>query len=73
MEIRFRICKGGQVSYVQLEEPKYTCPKCKKVFSLNRQEVQYGLFQGGILARCSVCFEQMKHNFWLRVMAEEIR
>lgn len=59
------------MGYRQLGEPTFTCPKCKREYSLNDAQAQYGLWQGKVLARCSVCFEKIKHAFWLRQMGEE--
>jgi DNA-directed RNA polymerase subunit RPC12/RpoP len=59
------------MSYIQIDEASFVCPKCKREYSLNAPGAQYGLWQGKTLARCANCFEQIKHRFWLRVMAEE--
>lgn len=59
------------MSYRQLGEPTFICPKCNREYSLNDAEVQYGLWQGKTLTRCAKCFEKLKHAFWLRQMAED--
>lgn len=59
------------MSYRQLEEPMFVCPKCHKSLSLNDDKLKYGLFADGKLIRCSSCFEEIKHEFWLRIVAEE--
>ena len=59
--------------YKQLEEPTFMCPECGKILTLNDAKVLFGLFSDGKLIRCSVCFERVKHDFWLRMVGEEQR
>lgn len=58
------------MAYNQLEQPTFFCPECGKEFTLNDNRVQYGLFSDKQLIRCSTCFEKIKHEFWLRRVAE---
>jgi hypothetical protein len=56
---------------LQLEEPTLDCLDCKRSYSINSPEVQFGLFKEGKLMRCDRCFKAMKHRFWLERIEQE--
>lgn len=56
------------MAYKEPEEAQLTCMKCGKRWGISTYEAQHGLFRNGELLRCSRCFEEMKHAFWLERM-----
>lgn len=59
------------MGFKQPEEPTFQCPNCGKQYTLSDNRVQYGLFADKQLIRCSSCFTEFKHEFWLRQIGEE--
>jgi DNA-directed RNA polymerase subunit RPC12/RpoP len=59
------------MSFKQIGEPEFKCMDCGRNYSISQPDAQFGLWRNGELIKCSKCFEEMKHQFWLERMEQE--